>query len=423
MHRLTTSTNPLLIAIALLVLAVGCGGQLPDTGGGGGDPDPDPDPDPVGGPVPDPAIADPGAVETYSDAAMLKDLAVNVVYPVYDRFDARARTLAYYVAAYCAAPDNATAKTAALDAWKKAIETWEMAELFQFNLSTTTTEGRTQRDFVYSWPKTSTCEIDKVVAAGYSNQNNFNIGNQTVDGRGLWAIEYALFKDTSDCASGSSADASKLEARCHYAQAAAEDLVALAATYKADWTPGSGQRSKDFVNLGQGAFANAEAGATSMFWAMFYIDKKTWELKLNQTSGAQQVKNNAEANPNCTAKKPCLAALESQYADVSKEHIYNNLLGFEMLFRGLTLAGQDRLGFDDMMTSRGTSPSDMISSIASTKSAVQALSGSLKSLIESGSNEPSKLSQTMKNITGGMKSTVVKAVGLTAPPSVGQDGD
>ena len=62
---------------------------------------------------------------TFSEQALLQDLVENVVFPVYQRFEARANTLAAHVATYCGSLDDAAAKQTAKDAWKAAVEVWQ----------------------------------------------------------------------------------------------------------------------------------------------------------------------------------------------------------------------------------------------------------------------------------------------------------
>ena len=52
------------------------------------------------------------------------------------------------------------------------------------------------------------------------------------------------------------------------------------------------------------------------------------------------------------AAPPCLADVESPWANRSKEHLKNNLIGFDRLLRGCAADGAG-LGWDDLLNAVG----------------------------------------------------------------------
>ncbi|MBX3191283.1 MAG: hypothetical protein KF819_30075, partial [Labilithrix sp.] len=89
------------------------------------------------------------------------------------------------------------ARDAARDAWKKAIDAWQRAEIFKLGPAAlhAIPGGKDMRDAIYAWPLVNRCTIEEQIV---SQAYDAALGDALVSSRGLGAAEYLLFYDGVD---------------------------------------------------------------------------------------------------------------------------------------------------------------------------------------------------------------------------------
>lgn len=291
---------------------------------------------------------------TFDKAALLRSFG--------DCATAEYRTFGTEVALLDAATATAAAdKTpasleAARAAWKTAMNTWQRAELFQFGPAAISTApgGRDMRDPIYAWPLLDRCLVEQaIVSKAYEAPNWASAA--LVSTRSLSAAEYLLFFTGTDnaCApentinaSGSWAalSADELAARkLAYAHAVTKDLVARGQALSDAWDPAKGNFIDELARAGHTkSFTSEQMAFNAVMDAMFYLDLQAKNFKVGKPAGFV---------PDCVTA-PCLASVESPWAKRSKEHLVQNVVGYEKLYRGCGEGGTG-LGFDDLLVAVG----------------------------------------------------------------------
>ena len=247
------------------------------------------------------------------------------------------------------------ASDAARESWRKSIDAWQRAELFGFGPAALTTSpgGRDLRDPIYAWPLISRCVIDQQLFDKVYDKPE--LATALVNSRGLGAAEYLLFYEGSDNAcpatatmnsSGEWAALGAVEIATRkraYARAIAADTLARSHELVAAWDPARGNFVGKLASAGPGSvFVSQQMAFNAVSNAFFYIDDFVKNMKLGKPAGF---------NPGCAAP-PCVADVESPWAHRSKEHLKNNLVGFDRLLRGCGADGEG-LGWDDLLTAVG----------------------------------------------------------------------
>ncbi len=258
-------------------------------------------------------------------------------------------------ARFSEAAGTPAARDAARAAWNKTIDSWQRAELFTFGptASSTLPGGRDLGDSIDAWPHLNRCLIEQqLVDKGYEKPD---FATSLVDARGLAAAEYVLFYEGTDnvCSAASTLNSSgswnalgaaELDRRKRgYARAITADTAARANAVVAAWDPAQGNFLGEFANAGHGkTFASQQMAFNAVSNAFFYVDDFMKNLKVGKPAGII---------PGC-ATPLCLANVESAWAKRSKEHLKNNLIGFDRVLRGCGPDGQG-LGWDDLLGALG----------------------------------------------------------------------
>ena len=246
-------------------------------------------------------------------------------------------------------------RDAAREAWKKSIDVWERAELFGFGPTAASSSpgGRDQRDPIYAWPLVNRCLIEQQLVD--KTYDKSELRTALVNGRGLGAAEYLLFYEGTDnaCSQASTLNsggtwnalsAAELDTRKRgYVRAIAADVKARADAIVVAWDPAQGNFLGEFANAGHSStFASQQMAFNAVSNSFFFVDDYIKNLKVGRPAGII---------PGCMTP-PCLADVESPWAKRSKEHLKNNLIGFDRLLRGCGPEGQG-LGWDDLLGALG----------------------------------------------------------------------
>jgi uncharacterized protein len=236
-------------------------------------------------------------------------------------------------------------------AWAHAIDAWQRAEVMQFGPAATPPAPGAQdlRYRIYSWPNVNTCTIDdQIVKKGYEAPS---FGSSSVTQRGLGALEYLLFytAPTNSCPPSypinrpdrwPALSAGEIDARrLAYARVAARDVQEHTAALVDAWESGF---LSTFTSAGAGnpVFPTDQAALNVVNKALFYVEKELKDEKLGRLLGKSEM---------CT-DPVCLQFLESKFANRSKQHLRNNLIGFEKLFER---CGPGFYGFSDLLVASG----------------------------------------------------------------------
>jgi uncharacterized protein len=363
----------------------------------------------------------------FDKAALLDHLGSAVILATYVQFVSDATALEAAAAAY-AGSLSATDRQAVQSAWRKAMSTWERAELMQIGpagVAGVVIGGQDLRDHIYSWPLVNRCRVDQeLVEQAYVNVEAF--AAEHINVRGLDALEYLLFYDgtTNACApqndinaNGSwSAVIDEIPARrAAYALTLATLLHRTGAQLRDAWAPDKGGFATELAASGSGStiYGTQRDGLNAVSDALFYLEKETKDEKLAIPLGLLD----------CTSAT-CPTALELRLAPHSKEAIAENVAGFRLLFTGGP--GNNDLGFDDWLVAYGAS--DVATMILSALDDADAALAAIEEedLAVTLANDPESLAAVhaaLKRLATELKTRFVSILDLDLPKSVETDND
>ncbi len=319
------------------------------------------------------------------------------------------------------------AREAARAAWKNAIDVWERAEIMQFGPAAMTGApgGQDLRDGIYAWPLVGRCLIESQIVAQSYDKPDF--ATTLVSTRGLAGAEYVLFYEGNDnvCpptntinAGGSwtaLGDAELAKRKLAYARAIAVDVAQRAGKLVDAWDPAKGNFVSEIASAPNKTFPTQQLALNSVSDAVFYVDDATKTMKVAKPAGL---------TPDCAAP-PCLDLVESPYAKRSKEHLKNNLAGYEALMRGCG-PGASGLGFDDLLVSVGAEATakKLEASLASTRNALAALTGaSFDDDLKTNPAGVKALFEALKDLNNILKTEFATILDLELPKRVEGDND
>jgi predicted lipoprotein len=333
--------------------------------------------------------------------------------------DAAAATLA-------ASPSEQT-EAAAREAWKKAIGLWQQAEVIRVGpAGPTTAGGEGLRDYVYSWPLVSRCLVEQNLVSQEYAETSF-AATALVNTRGLAAAEYLLFYDGSDnaCSASSSINVQgtwnalgpvEIAARKRaYASVVAYDVAQKTGEIHARWAGADGFGAA-LANAGASSspFDSDQAALNAVSDGLFYVEVEVKDMKLGLPLGK------VDACPGST----CPGSVESLYARVARDHVRNNLVGFERVWAGCDAAAAT--GFDDLLRSVGSGDlaDRMAASLDGAIAAADALeSADFVTLLETDKAGLEALHTAVKSLTDLLKTEFVTVLDLELPKSVEGDND
>lgn len=347
--------------IALTAMLVGCGGSSGGAGAG--------------------STTDACAEldnSSFNCADMVSDLVEFAVLPLTDDFKSQTQALHDATDTYCApliadGTDTDANLAAAQTAWVTAAGTVQQLAVMQFGPLGNADTGFAS---IYAWPTVSACNVDLQVVSGALGSDNR---------AGMFAMEYLLFSDkgSKSCTTEQSTtvtqwfdnnpnEIDRQKDRCEYAQLVADDLVTKASAIESEWN--------DYDLSTAGSTLQAAAGKVTD--ALFYIDKQTKDAKIK------------EALPQASDESFTASALESQFANDSKEAIIANLQAAKRILT----ANEAGTGLDDYLIAAGqqTIATNMISTLDAAIANAQAIdNGSVYDAVNAATN-----AQTCVNLAG-----------------------
>jgi predicted lipoprotein len=284
--------------------------------------------------------------------------------------------------------------------------------------------GEDRRDEIYSWPVVNPCRVDQeTLETAYSAPEELK--KEAVNTRGLDAIEYLLFHpEGNDCALNSSInmegtwvglEAELPQRQASYAAAAAALVREEADALLARWDSSAGDYSATLKTAGQGSqvYGSLQEGLNAITDAMFYIDQMTKDMKVGEPVGFMECDTST-----------CPKALESRYAEVSKEAVLANLDGLALLFHGGADA-EASTGFDDLLSYYNAEPLalDLSGKLVSAREAVQAVPGTFKEALAGNLAEMEAAYEALKGFTDLFKTQFLSVLDLEIPSRAASDND
>ncbi|MFK7989218.1 MAG: imelysin family protein [Sandaracinaceae bacterium] len=318
---------------------------------------------------------------------ILGSMTDRVLVPALRDFSTAADALEAATAAYGGDPSE-TNRDGARAAWETAMLAWQRLEVMQIGpigMSGVAgvTAGEDLRDEVYSWPITSSCQIDQRTVEA-THADSALLGVELVDARGLDAMEYLLFNESREntCSTVSPINADGIWAgftaeeiqsrRAVYAATAAGLVATQASALLTDWETrfaGELESAGDTSTV----FDTAQAALNDLAGAMLYLDNEARDMKLGEPAGIS----------GCPTAV-CPEALELPLAARSREAVTENVRAFSLLYHGGAPDDPMSLGLHDLLLDLGqdTLATDMAAAIAAAITALEAIEGALGTAIE-----------------------------------------
>jgi predicted lipoprotein len=357
---------------------------------------------------------------------VLASLGRDVVLATYRQLATELGELAAAVDAYAVAPSDTT-RGAARTAFAEVMAVLERAEMMQLGpwaAMDLAAGGADLRDEVYAWPAHNVCVIDQATVSP-EHADPALLAEETVNARGLGAIEYLLFFEPPDNACS---PLSPINADGVWASYSAEQIAARRARHAHTLALLAAQSARAVVARWDGGFlaeltdparpgalyGSAAEGLNAISDAMFYLDVRTKDDKLAVPAGL---------STDCTTDV-CPAQVESRFAGRSKEHVAENLRGFQLLFLGGP-PGTDAPGFDDVLRDAGAGDvaDDMAANLEAAIAAVLAIPGTLEQAVVSDLALVRAAYDAVKAVTDDLKTRFVMAAMLELPGIGGGDVD
>lgn len=283
------------------------------------------------------------ARDEFDTAAMLQNLADNIVIPQYQRVAEQAQTTATAINSYCAAigSDSETdALNSARTEWRSLNQAWQFSEAFI--LGPVEENGGNLRNRVYSYNAqgTNACGIDQAVVL--NRTNDFDITGRSNTSRGIDALGYLLHNDNlnHNCPSIISetqgwddlGDNTRRIQRCQYAEVVIGDVIETAARINREWSSDADNYRTTFLNP-----LNAANSLSAVSDALFFVDKDIKDARLGGPLGR------VGCTPvDCTGRE----TVEAPYSQQSYANLVANLQGFEAM-----VFGNGDISFDDLINS------------------------------------------------------------------------
>lgn len=323
-------------------------------------------------------------------------------------------------------------RKAAQEAWNTAIDAWQRAEHFGFGPAgpggkNGTPGGKDLRDAIYGWPLVSPCQIDQgLVSQDYDKPQR----TSGLPARTLAAVEYLLFYEGVDNACGPEGTINVQgtwkailpqeiqKRRMAYARAAVADVVVRTRELVEAWDPTKGNFVEVLASAGRNdIYKTQQMGFNAVSDAVFFIDIPVKNMKVGRPLGLT-------SDRACSAP-PCVDLVESPFAHRSKEHIRNDLVGFENLMRGCG-PNHDGLGFDDLLVAVGAEATArrLADATASVVAALAALrEPTFEDELRRNPAGVKKLFEALRALVGTMKTEMASVLDLELPQQVIGDND
>lgn len=307
---------------------------------------------------------------------------------------------------------------AARSAYRDALLMWSRAELFQFGPASSAAmsagkdsyQGQGLRDRVYAWPVVAPCRVQEQIVLGPDS-----VEQALISGRGLFAIEHALFgiAQSSACPDGVKAAQSwsewtqkqRVERASQYAAAAARDVREQVDTLLTAFGPDAYPPKL----VSASGYPSEQEALDVIAWSLIYVERELKDWKLGIPAGYTQ--------------SAPVTLPETPYLGLGTEAMRENMRGFRALFEGCAEDGSG-LGFDDWLTLAGHA--ELATDLLSAQRDAQAALDALAPLDEASPAALDAAYQAVRELTVLLKAELFGAgspLGLKLPASVEGDTD
>ena len=323
--------------------------------------------------------------------------------------------------------ENEETRAAAQAAWTDAILIWQQAEVLQVGPAGTSGDvaaGQDLRDGIYSWNIVNPCRVDQETASG-AYENLAEYSEKAVNVQGLDTLEYLLFNsDLSNACNPMSGINSNgtwdaltdvSAKRAAHSAAVASILHDRATQLYALWDPASGNFAAELSNAGDGSmtYDSAQEALNALTDALFYAEKTTKDMKMAIPLGISECPSDT-----------CPDAVESLYANKSKEHIRANIIAFQSVFLGGP-SGEEHTGIDDILSSVGAEDlSDSISTgLVDSINALDAIEGTLVTALVQNPDQVQAAFDATRTVMTLFKTQLMATLNLEVPARAASDND
>lgn len=336
---------------------------------------------------------------SYNRKAMLENYADKVIIPAYAQLQQKVNTLKTAADNFTQQPDNTTLLNFQ-NAWKEAAKAFQFCNSFNFGPAESLTGNLTTDIATFPVNETQTeVLISQMANTGFNPLNNFSR-----DTRGLYGIEYLIFKNDASTTISNFSD----EKRKNYLLAIVNDLKDKTDKVNADWS----QYKSTFINA-DGTDAGSSA---SLLFNQFLIGfENNKNFKLGLPLGLRAGQTNTEPEK-----------VEAYYSGISTELIKLNFESTIQIYFGNNFQNQEGLGFDDYLKSiegGETLVSETLAQMNKVKDAINNIpQGKLSDVIVSDFAKPDAAHTEMAKLTRYIKSDMSSLLGISITYSSG-DGD
>lgn len=331
--------------------------------------------------------------------AVIRDLANNVMYPWQKELAVEAVDVKTTLAAFCAAPSDATLK-AAQDAWRTARIPWKHAEMVRFGPVEDARIG-SSIDF---WPVRPDT-IEAAITSAPEPVTAAHIATLGTSSKGLPAIEYLIFDPVGGNAAilkaigGMDAVAVK---RCGYAQALGEAFAMDAAALELAWNPTGG----GFVN----EVANAGAGSST-----FTSGQNAVGAVVNLLNASLQAanENKITAPLGTNTGSPDPSVVESRLSDASIDDLLENMHGVEEVYEGRhgTMTGK---GLTVLVNARSPAIDAAVKqALVDAQAKISAIPGPLRTAITANPESVTAAHAAIRNLRIRLSTDVASVLGVS----------
>ena len=376
-------------------------------------------------------------VGRFSEEKLLLNTGLNVIAPITENFAQEMQIFSLRLQQACRT--TGMASPALIQQWEQVVASFHKMDALSLGpiLEINPETKLDIRSRLYSWPVTNLCRVDKAV---YDISMTGQISEiLPYNSKGLDALEYLLFASTDSVKCNLKANpllkdwlalpqATKIKNRCDLAALLASDLSALSLTLKNRWDRQKGNYSKTLVDGSK--YANHKMAINEITNALYALETVK-DIRLGVPTG----KNKKE----CTTGK-CPERAEHVYSNQAFTSIQARLEIFKLGLFGGAPESVNSFGIDDYLKTAGyTEIAEKINryilraeaNLAALKSQgdLQTLAANIDpalcsvSTVDNRSEELCSLYEDIRAITATMKTEVLVALSLNAPPIYQGDND
>lgn len=374
---------------------------------------------------------------SFSEESLLLNFGLNVISPLVQNFNHEIQLFNLILKKSCQS-EKSDFSDEVLQQWNKVSSSYHQVDALAMGpLLEKNSQGLDMKTQFYSWPITNTCQIDKSAHDIHFQKNQASA--LPYNSKGLDAVEYLLYADKNKVTCNLKAypylqnwinldDQQKFKSRCQTASLLTNDLTDLAAQLDKKWDRKQENYTKKMTD--GSAHASFRQAINQISNSLFYI-----ETLKDQRLGIPTGKNTKEC-----PLAPCLQGIEHFKSEQGLKSIQARLESFKIGFFGSRSNQEKFYGIDDYLNHLGHKEISerMLTKILFAEKNLNDLisKGSLnshllnfdndlcqKSTSETRHVEICSLYEDIKAINTILKTEVLIALSLSAPPIYQGDND